>query len=113
VKWGPAGPIFFAHTTPADPEDVVSLARIVLGALLAGIVARAFDVDNTLPWYAPLVALRAVEWAAIVWLFYERMASNSTGVIAPKARLDDGLLDVALLGPRWVLPKWRYLYLSL
>jgi len=55
---------------------VVSISRIVLGALVSGIVAGAFDVDNTLSWYAVLVLLRAIEWAAIVWLFYERLAAD-------------------------------------
>jgi hypothetical protein len=53
---------------------VVALSRIVIGALVGWIVATACQIDNTLPWYAVLVLLRVVEWAAIVWLFYERLA---------------------------------------
>jgi hypothetical protein len=53
---------------------VVALSRVVLGALVSWIVATAFQVDNSLPWYSVLVLLRAIEWAAIVWLFYEQLA---------------------------------------
>jgi hypothetical protein len=60
----------------AAPALVVALSRIALAALVGGIVAGAFDVDNTWSWYGLLVLLRFVEWAAIVWLFYERLASE-------------------------------------
>ena len=60
----------------AAPPLLVALSRIALGAVLAAIVAMRFQVDNTLPWYLLLLLLRVVEWAAIVWLFYERLAGE-------------------------------------
>ena len=60
----------------AAPAVVVAVSRVALAALVGWIVAMSFDVDNTLTWYSILVALRFVEWAAIVWLFYERLAAE-------------------------------------
>jgi hypothetical protein len=60
----------------ASPALLVALSRVALGALLAWIVAMGFDVHKTWSWYGLLVGLRFVEWAAIVWLFYERLASE-------------------------------------
>jgi hypothetical protein len=71
VRW--IGRNYRTEVAAASPL-VVALSRIVLGALVSWIVATAFKVDNTLPWYALLIALRAAEWAAIVWFFYERLA---------------------------------------
>ena len=73
----------------AAPALLVALARVALAALLAGIIAGAFQVDNTWSWYGLLVVLRFVEWAAIVWLFYERLASEFSW---------DRLLTYAALG---------------
>ena len=52
---------------------VVALVRILFGALVAGLVATAFHIGPSLGWYLVLVLARAIEWAVVIWFFYERL----------------------------------------
>jgi len=50
----------------------VAVSRMVLGALVAWLVHSTLHVQPNLSWYPALVVVRTIEWALVLWYFYER-----------------------------------------